>query len=72
MCEVYRGEKGFQTVRKIAEKVGVVPPGELRAFNSGMGMAAKSTLVVGTELWVSATTPSAARAEEEEGAANSK
>ena len=63
--------KGCQTARKIAEEVGV-SPGELRAFNSGMGMTAKSTLMVGTELWISATSLSAARAEEEEEAANSK
>jgi len=37
-----------------------------------MGMTAKSTLMAGPELWISATALSAARAEEEEGAANSK
>ena len=68
----YAVVKGCQAVRKIAEKVGV-SPGELCAFNSGMGMTAKSTLMVGTELWISVTALSAARAEEEEEeAANSK
>ena len=69
----YTVVKVCQTVRKIAEEVGV-SPGELCAFKSGtrMGMTAKSALMVGTELWISATALSAARAEEEEGAANSK
>ena len=74
-CVKYTAVKGCQTARKIAEKVSV-SPGELCAFNSGtrtrMGMTAKSTLMVGTGLWISATALSAARAEEEEGAANSK
>ena len=67
MCVKYTVVKGCQTVRKIAEKAGV-SPGELCAFNSGMGMTAKSTLIVGRELWISATALSAARAEEDEGA----
>ena len=68
----YTVVKGCQTIRKIAEKVGV-SHGELCAFNSGMDMTAKSTLMVRTELWISATALSAAMAEEEEEeAANSK
>ena len=61
--------KGCQTLRRIAEKVSVSPD-DLCEYNGSLGMTAKSTLMVGTELWISATALSAARAAEE--AANSK
>ena len=54
----YTVVKGCQTVAKIAKTVGVSPE-ELVWFNQGHGMTVKSTLRVGTGLWVSASALSA-------------